>query len=364
MNAEPHKLEATLPGAHYLDDVHLKLERERIFKREWFCAGRIEGLAEKGDFRLVNVLGDSVIIVRDKSLNAFYNVCRHRGSELVPSPTTLEQTGQFQAGIRCPYHSWNYRLNGELHSTPHLSVDKACFGLHKVELETWGGFIFLRLAPGTQSLATMLARPAARISRYPLADLKSGWRIDYPVAANWKVILENYNECYHCAGVHPELCRIVPAFRVNGGADLDWEAGIPQQQGTNTFSFSGTTTRAPFPGLDDSEKTRHKGELVYPNLMLSLSMDHVAAFTLWPRAPGHTDIACEFLFHPDEMANDDFDPSDAVNFWDHVNRQDWAICESVQRGMQSSAFESGFYGPMEDWSLDIRNYVRERIDRD
>lgn len=361
MNAELHPLEETLPGSFYLDDAHLERERERIFKREWFCVGRVEGLEEKGDYRLVNILGDSILLVRDDELRAFYNVCRHRGSELVPSPGPAEQQGRFRAGIRCPYHSWNYRLNGELHSTPHIDVDKSCFGLHRAELDTWGGFAFVRLVPGTQSLADMLAVSAARIRRYPLPDLKSAWRIDYTVAANWKVILENYNECYHCAGVHPELCRIVPAFRMNGGADLDWEAGIPQKDGTNTFTMSGTTRRAPFPGLDDNEKIRHKGELVYPNMMLSLSMDHAAAFTLWPRSPGRTDIVCEFLFHPDEMARDDFDPSDAVEFWDLVNRQDWGICESVQRGMQSSVFTSGFYGPMEDWSLDIRNYVRERL---
>jgi phenylpropionate dioxygenase-like ring-hydroxylating dioxygenase large terminal subunit len=364
MNAEFHKLEQTLPGSHYLDEAHLQLERERLFQREWFCVGRTEGLEEKGAWRLVNILGDSILLVRDDELHGFYNVCRHRGSELVPSPGTSEQLGHFKAGIRCPYHSWNYRLNGELFSTPHLDVDKSCFSLHAVELETWGGFVFVRLLPGTEALEDMLAVSAGRIRRYPLAELRSAWRIDYEVEANWKVILENYNECYHCAGVHPELCRIVPAFRVGGGTDLDWERGIPQKEGTNTFSFSGTTNRAPFPGLDDNEKTRHKGELIYPNLMLSLSMDHAAAFTLWPRSPARTDIICEFLFHPDEMAKDDFDPADAVEFWDLVNRQDWAICESVQRGMRSSVFRSGFYGPMEDWSLDIRDYVRERIQRD
>jgi Rieske 2Fe-2S family protein len=361
MNAELHKLEETLPGAWYLEDEHLKRERARLFRREWFCAGRIEGLEEKGDYRLVNILGDSILIVRDGELRAFHNVCRHRGSELVPSPTAVEQTGRFQSGIRCPYHSWNYRLSGELFSTPHLEVDKSGFGLHQAELETWGGFVFVRLEPGTKSLADQLAANTSRIQRYPLESLRTGWRIDYTVAANWKVILENYNECYHCAGVHPELCTIVPAFRVRGGADLDWEAGIPQKDGTNTFTFSGTTKRGAFPGLDDNEKIRHKGELIYPNMMLSLSMDHAAAFTLWPRAPGRTDIICEFLFHPEEMAKDDFDPSDAVEFWDLVNRQDWTICESVQRGMGSSVFSSGFYGPMEDWSLDIRNYVRARV---
>ena len=134
-----------------------------------------------------------------------------------------------------------------------------------------------------------------------------------------------------------------------------------QKEGTNTFTMTGTTNRAPFPGLDDDEKIRHKGELIYPNMMLSLSMDHAAAFYLWPRDVDRTDIRCEFLFHPDEIQKPDFDPSDAVEFWDLVNRQDWAICESVQRGMQSQVFTSGFYGPMEDWSLDIRNYVRDRL---
>jgi Rieske 2Fe-2S family protein len=362
MDSKPHLLEATLPASHYLDPAHWRRERERLFHREWFCAGRAEDLPNSGDFRLVNVLGESILIVRGDELRAFHNVCRHRGAELVQSPDVAEQHGHFQAGIRCPYHSWNYRLDGELHSTPHLDIDKSCFPLHRVELDTWGGFIFLRLIPGQQPLREMIGPAGDRIKRYPLAELRRAARIDYTVAANWKVILENYNECYHCAGVHPELCRIVPEFRRNGGRDLDWNAGIPQAEGTDTFTFTGRSDRAPFPGLDDNEKVRHKGELIYPNLLLSLSMDHVAAFTLWPRSPDRTDISCEFLFHPAELRKSAFDPSDAVEFWDVVNRQDWVICESVQRGMRSRVFETGYYGPMEDWSLDIRDYVRQRIE--
>jgi Rieske 2Fe-2S family protein len=118
-----------------------------------------------------------------------------------------------------------------------------------------------------------------RLRRYPLEALVVGRRLAYRVAANWKLVAENYNECYHCAGVHPELCRVVPAF-TRGGAGLDWERGIPHKDGAWTFTASGTSARAPFPGLDDDERTRHKGELLYPNLMLSLSADHVAAFTL------------------------------------------------------------------------------------
>ena len=249
-----------------------------------------------------------------------------------------------------------------MHSAPHVDVDKSCLGLHRVGIATWGGYVFVRLIDGEQSLAEMLGEIPQRISRYPMDELRTGHTMHYSVAANWKVILENYNECYHCAGVHPELCRIVPAFRQGGGAGLDWEKGIPQRDGTNTFTLAGTTNRAPFPGLDDDEKVRHKGELVYPNLMLSLSMDHAASFTLWPRSPSRTDIVCEFLFHAGEMAKPYFDPLDAVDFWDLVNRQDWAICESVQRGMSSRVFDTGYYAPMEDYSLDIREYVRARLE--
>jgi glycine betaine catabolism A len=106
---------------------------------------------------------------------------------------------------------------------------------------------------------------------------------------------------------------------------------------------------------------RHKGELIYPNFMISLSADHVTAYTVWPRTPGHTTIICDFLFHPSEIAVPGFDPGDAVTFWDRVNRQDWAICENVQRGMRSRVFQRGYYAPMENASLDIRRYIEEKL---
>ena len=234
--------------------------------------------------------------------------------------------------------------------------------LHAIDLAEWGGFIFVCLQPEpAQSIEDSLGAGIERLKRYPLADLNTGATLMYDVKANWKVILENYNECYHCGPVHPELCAIVPAFKQAGGSGLDWEDGVPHREGANTFTASGTTSRAPFPGLSDIEKTHHKGELFYPNLMLSLSMDHVAAFYIWPLAPDHTRIQCDFLFHPQAMTEANFDPGDAVSFWDLVNRQDWAICESVQRGMQTRVFEHGYYAPMEDYSLDIRRYVRERL---
>jgi len=153
----------------------------------------------------------------------------------------------------------------------------------------------------------------------------------------------------------------VPAFRERGGGSLDWLRGIPHRDGAYTFTKSGTSRRRPFPTLNEDERVRHKGELVFPNLFVSLACEHVAAFILEPRGAARTDITCHFLFEPFEIDKPDFDPSDTTEFWDLVNAQDWAICEAVQQGISARVHERGFYAPMEDFNLDIRRYVLERI---
>ena len=365
-------LEPALPSSWYRSERVWLAEKERIFCREWLCAAREEELSdEPGAYRLLDVLGESIILVRnrERALRAFYNTCRHRGSRLCrePGATGAHLTGGLRGGrITCPYHQWSYDLDGRLLGAPHMAgvagFDKAQFGLYPVGVALWGGFIFLHLTPrSAQPLPQQLGPIPARIARYPLAQLRIGHSIRYEVAANWKVLCENYNECYHCAGVHPELCDVVPAFRERGGAGLDWLSGIPHRTGAYTFTRSGTTQRRPFPTLDEDERVRHKGELVYPNLFLSLACDHVAAFVLQPRGPAATSIDCHFLFEPHEIAQPGFDPLDTVEFWDLVNRQDWAICEAVQQGISGRVHERGYYAPMEDYNLDIRRYVLERI---
>lgn len=373
-------LQKSLPSSYYRSEEIFGQEKERIFFTEWFCAGREEQLPNPGDYLVLDIVGESILVVRTKdgSLNAHYNVCRHRGARLCVSDAEQLASNDVQlkggvlgtTGIRCPYHQWTYGLDGRLLHAPHFvegpGFSRSDFSLYPVGLEIWGGFFFLNLSPGEppetyRTLPQQLGEITSRVQHYPLSDLCTVKTITYDVPANWKVIVENYNECYHCGNIHPELCEIVPAFRQQGGAQLDWERGIPHREGASTFTFSGTTSRAPFPGLDEDEKVRHKGELIYPNFMLSLAADHVAAFLLWPKSAQETRITCHFLFHPDEIKKLGFAPEDAIEFWDLVNRQDWAICKRVQRGMNSRVHEFGYYAPMEDLSADIRRYVLDRL---
>jgi glycine betaine catabolism A len=355
--SEVHALQPSLPRAAYWDDAFFAREREAIFWNRWFYVGRAAELTETGSYRVLDLAGESVILIRSQDgLHAHLNFCRHRGSRLLCGEGTV------RGSIRCPYHSWAYALDGRLVATPFIpeqAVPPESRRLHSVAVSQWQGFVFIHLSPEpkTRTLSEELGPVPQRVQRYPLAELEVARSISYEVAANWKVILENYNECYHCAGVHPELCRVVPAFRRRGGSELDWERGIPHRDGAWTFTANGGSERAPFATLNDEERVRHKGELIYPNLMLSLSAEHVAAFSLWPKAPASTTVVCDFLFHWSEIAKPSFDPSDVVDFWDLVNRQDWHICESVQAGMRSRAFRHGYYAPMEDASLDIRRYL-------
>lgn len=357
-------LERSLPKAAYVAPVFYEREQRAIFWSDWVYAGRVESMREKGAYQVLDIAGESVILIRDheERLHAHINLCRHRGSRLLCGADTL------RGAIRCPYHGWSYDLDGTLIASPFVerdSIPEQARHLHSVAVEQWGGFVFLNLAQpvadgAPADLFQKLGAIPDRLARYGLADLRTAVTLEYEVRANWKVLLENYNECYHCAGVHPELCRIVPAFK-HGGANLDWERGIPHRIGAFTFSFTGTSAREPFPALSDEERVRHNGELIYPNFMLSLSADHVAAFRILPDGPERSLVRCDFLFHPDEMSRARFDPSDAVDFWDLVNRQDWTICERVQDGMQSRFFEYGYYAPMEDASLDIRRYIARRL---
>jgi Rieske 2Fe-2S family protein len=366
-------MEPTLDREKYIAEEWFEAERNRLFANQWFCVGRGDEIPDVGDHLVCDVAGESILVTRGREgeLSSYANLCRHRGSRLSdsdgkPVQTVIGPSGTFKGAIQCPYHAWTYSFDGRLRAAPFLDQDagltKENLPLYSLGVREWGGFVWVHLNPETAGpMADQFQEGKEYLANYPLEDLRAAVRIVYPVAANWKAIVENFNECYHCGPVHPELTELVPAFKQRGGSDLDWESGIPHREGAWTFTTTGTTNRAPFPGLSDEELVRHKGQLIYPNLMLSLSADHVAAFTLWPHSAVSTTVVCDFLFHRDEIEEAGFDPSDAVDFWDLVNRQDWKVCEGVQKGMSSKFFKTGFYAPMEDYSMDIRRYLDSQM---
>ena len=353
----------TFPGSYYCDPEILEKEWEKIFHRAWLCVGRESNVSEPGDFLTVQLGPENILITRDKQghLSAFYNVCRHRGTKLC-----IETTGHLEGTIRCPYHAWTYALDGRLIGTPHLQegdgFSRESFSLVPVGLDVWGGFIFVNLADDPQPLAAQLGELPEYARRYPLSELRTAQHLEHDVEANWKILYENYTECYHCPGIHPELCKLVPLY-AKGPVFEGEEEGAPFGNGVATFTLSGTTRRPLFAGLSEHEKSVYNATSILPNVMLYLMPDFVATRTLWPVSPTRTRIVSEWLFEPSTMAREDFDPSDAVEAVQTVALQDWEACERAQLGVGSRAFEKGgVYIPGEYEANQFKEWLMKAIE--
>jgi Rieske 2Fe-2S family protein len=347
---EPFETARTLPAACYRSEEVFRLEQAELFGRMWLCIGRESDLPKPGDF-FTHELGDErILVVRagDGIVRGFFNVCRHRGSRIVDAPR-----GEGLERLRCPYHAWTYALDGRLHQAPKMgaSFAKDAHSLVPVRLGCFAGFIFANLDEGAPPLERYLA-DLPDLSRYRMGELRCGRRVEYEVGANWKFLCENYSECYHCPGVHPQLFRISdylePAVRVlesgacfNGGA-------MALRDGFTTMSMSGRSQLPQIPGLSADDHRRVFYYLVYPNFLLSPHPDYVLTHTIWPRSATGSRVVCEWLFTPEAVAAPGFDPADVVEFWDLTNRQDWGLCERAQAGAASRGYRPGPYQSSED----------------
>lgn len=339
-----------LPGRYYVDPAIYDREKDKLFYAKWLCAGREEELPEAGAYVLRQVADERILLVRgaDGAPRAFYNVCRHRGSLLCESAE-----GRFpRHGITCPYHAWTYAFDGRLQSTPHLvpppDFEKTDYSLHRVHAQCWEGFVWVNLGAEVPPLAEELGGLWTCFARYGVGRLRRAHRIAYDVAANWKLLVENFSECYHCPAIHPELNRA--SHYLGGGAapvegERAWRGGawMDLSAGWATLTIRGARRRPTLPGLAPEDAGRVYYNTVYPNLFLSLHPDFVLTHTLWPAGPGRTRIVCEWLFAPEVMAEPGFDAGDAVEFWDLVNRQDWHVCELAQVGNGSRAHRQGVH---------------------
>ena len=356
----PRKAPRPLDGRLYTDSAVFDEEMERIFTSMWVCGGRLEELNEPGRFVTREIGGESVIAVRTAAagdagvgsngngaagpaangLAAFFNVCRHRGSRVVD-----ECAGRAKV-FQCPYHAWTYGLDGRLVGAPHMGrdFDANSAGLVPVRIEALNGFFYLSLAADGPPLAEVAA-DLPDLSRFTLGRLVRGDRHEYEAQANWKILCENYNECYHCAVVHPELNR-VSDYRNGGNLETGrFFVGGPMtlNDGCDTMTATGRSDRPDLPAIEVADRTSVQYFHVYPNLLISLHRDYVVTHTLWPIEAGRTRIVCEWLFDPDTAAAPGFDPSDAVAFWHLVNSQDWKVCARTQLGVASRGYRPTAY---------------------
>jgi glycine betaine catabolism A len=350
----------TLPGAAYGSDDVYALERRAIFGAHWLCIGRTAELAATGDYLVREIAGESILVVRgdDDVIRAFHNVCRHRGSRLVDG-----EGGRALRRIVCPYHAWSYQLDGSLQVAPMMRADfcREDHGLIPVRIEKWHGFLFISLSDEVRSLADCFA-DLPDLTRYRMAELVVGKREIYDVQANWKLVCENYTECYHCQGAHPQLHKLTELIHrderpIEIGACF---SGGPMRlrDGVETMSNGGRRTLPLIKGLAHDDTRCVHYYVIYPNMLLSPHPDYVLVHRLLPRTAARTSVICEWLVMPDATAGELHDVAD---FWDVTNKQDWLLCERAQCGVTSAGYRQGSYAQAEDCVHAFDRWYAERM---
>jgi Rieske 2Fe-2S family protein len=360
------RLQPGLPAGWYRDPAHYERELEVFWHRKWICVAREEELAAVGDWKRVRIGSQSLIVLRDEAgaVRAFHNTCRHRGSVLC-----TEDSGRFaRRRIVCPYHAWTYDLCGRLVATPRrmetpdFQADE--FPLFEVAAERWGGFVFVHLEKDPAPLAASIADRSERYRRYGFGELRIGKRIVLDVKANWKLLAENFSECFHCPPVHPEFCRIVTAYQDAGAWGL---RGTPEprpeyQAGARTLTLDGSARLPAFPGLNEDEKKKlYAADMVLPNLFLNVHPDYVNSQLMFPTGPESVRMVYDWLFEARHLPLADADLQHYVALWDLTNRQDARNCEWQQEGLQSREFRHGVYVPQEFDAHRFAEWVRRAL---
>jgi Rieske 2Fe-2S family protein len=347
----PYRAASLLPRRMYHDPEVHEFERSEWFRRDWVVAGRESDAGEPGAYFLAAVDDEPLLIVRgrDGVLRGFYNVCRHRGTAVAEEP--CGRAVRFQ----CPYHAWIYDLDGRLvrakHTDDLADFSLEAFSLVPVRVAAWQGFVFVNLDPDAPDFPEWLGDLGPHLGRFDFGRLRVAHEVAYEVDANWKFIAENYSECYHCPGVHPQLNRLTP---YDLGGDFapagPWQGGWMELVGdAETMAVHGGHRggRSTLPGVTPLDERRIYYYLLWPSTFMSIHPDYLLVHRLEPAGPGRTRVVCQWLFEPETIAAPGFDPSDAIDFWDLTNRQDWHVCELQQRGTRSRSWVAGRYSDQE-----------------
>jgi phenylpropionate dioxygenase-like ring-hydroxylating dioxygenase large terminal subunit len=372
----PSDTAKSLPQKYFVSPEIFAQEKEKLFATQWLLVGHQSQIGNSGDYFVIDVLGESIIVTRDSKsqIRAFYNVCRHRGSRL------KEDACGRSSAIQCPYHSWTYGLDGRLIGAPHMDdvpgFDKDDYPLHPVNIGVWEGFIFINLndsgarlrseATARQrsgdfiSLERWFAPLKGKFSHWNMSILRPAKRVEYHLQANWKLMFENYSECYHCPGVHPQLQKVSPY----DSAENDLRAGpflggFMKINPGKSLTMSGNACASFVGEIENLQRVFYYS--IFPNMLLSLHPEYGMVHQLWPQSPDRTLIVCDWLFHPDAFQREDFNPQDAIEFWDMTNKQDWHVCELSQQGIASRAYEPGPYSSRESIPAAWDEYYLQQI---
>ncbi len=320
----------------FLDEAVFERERKAIFTRAWACVGRVSDVAAPGAWMRALVAKEDIVVVRgeDLELRAFYNLCRHRGTPLLDG----DEGRDLQ--IECPYHGWTYACTGRLLVAPHVhgDFDPSDYGLVPARIATWQGFAFVCLDDRAEKLAEWMGEAPPWIDT---ALLERARRTSYEVAANWKLLVANFQESHHFPRVHPELERLTPTTRARSvfPEPSKWLGGeMDIVEGHETVSMSGKMSGRARIVSEDQARVVYDA-MLFPLWLTSLQPDYFLSYRLEPLAATHTRVIAETFVHPSKVG----DLDDVLKFWDTVNAQDRAICERQQVGVASRAFSPGPY---------------------
>lgn len=350
----------SLPQKYFVSAELFANEQANIFAKNWLVVGHTSQIAKPGDYFLTTISGESIIIIRDSkfAIRAFFNVCRHRGSRL------KEEACGHVSAIQCPYHAWTYALDGNLTGAPHMDevvgFNRANYPLRRASVGLWEGFIFVNLDPNPTPLEQWFAPLDGKFSHWNIPTLQPAKRIEYHVRANWKLMFENYSECYHCPGVHPQLQKVSPYDSAeNDLREGPFLGGFMKINAGKSLTMSGNACASFVGKIENLQQVFYYS--IFPNLLLSLHPEYVMVHQLWPQSPERTLIVCDWLFHPDAFKQNNFKPEDAIEFWDITNKQDWHVCELSQQGIASRAYQPGPYSSRESIPAAWDHYYLQKI---
>lgn len=344
---EGSSIRKTPPGTSYTDPEIFTTEQAEIFEKMWNCVLRSSELASPGQWKVITVGREEIIVVRSRKegLKAYFNVCRHRGMRVCTAGEGKSRN------LQCGYHAWTYSLEGNLIAAPNLTsmpdVDGTTYGLQQVHLREWLGYVWVCLAPEAPSFEeTVLAEVSTRlgdihrIDNYGIDELVVGKTITYDVVANWKLIIENFMECYHCATIHPELTEVLPEFAEGWASQSGVNHGAAFGEDVAGFTVDGSEGVGGLPTIAPEQDRKYYAITIRPQVFVNMVPDHVIFHRMFPVSQSRTIVECDWLFLP-EVVEKGMDISKSVELFHRVNEQDFDACEKTQPSMSSLAYAEG-----------------------